>query len=182
MGLRPLLAAVKCNNVAMARLLIDHGAHVHQQNGKRSELHALAETQKGPYPAVRAPPHLVPKEKHHHRVHSPHTRTIAHAPCGPTMVHSCRQRLVRGGSTRCKDGPCLRQRSSSGSCSWTSAPVRTGMRSVPVMQVAIVLLRLSGSQAGPARDDTIPYGLRARQLARCPIPPPRCVACGVQEH
>ncbi|ELR13819.1 Fbox domain containing protein [Acanthamoeba castellanii str. Neff] len=54
MGLRPLLAAVKCNNMVMARLLIDHGAHVHQQNCKRSELHALAETQKGPYPDLPA--------------------------------------------------------------------------------------------------------------------------------
>jgi hypothetical protein len=55
MGLRPLLAAVKCNNMAMARLLIYHGAHVHQQNGQRSELHALADTQEGPHPDVRSP-------------------------------------------------------------------------------------------------------------------------------
>ncbi len=72
MGLRPLLAAIKCNNMAMARLLIDHGAHVHQQNCKRSELHALAETQKGPYPAVRAP-HLTKSEAPPHT----HTRTTA---------------------------------------------------------------------------------------------------------
>ena len=52
MGLRPLLAAVKSDNMVMARLLIDHGAHVPPPNCKRSELHALAETQKGPYPDV----------------------------------------------------------------------------------------------------------------------------------
>jgi hypothetical protein len=33
-GLWPLLTAVKCNNMAMAHLLIYHGAHVHQQNGQ----------------------------------------------------------------------------------------------------------------------------------------------------
>ncbi|ELR16222.1 Fbox domain and Ankyrin repeat containing protein [Acanthamoeba castellanii str. Neff] len=54
MGLRPLLAAVKCNNMVMAGLLIDHGAQVHQQNCKRSELHSLAETQQGPYPDLPA--------------------------------------------------------------------------------------------------------------------------------
>jgi hypothetical protein len=71
MGLRPLLAAVKCNNMAMARLLIDHGAHIHQQNCKRSELHALAETQKGPYPPVRVP---LLAYTHHRKL------TTAHAP------------------------------------------------------------------------------------------------------
>jgi hypothetical protein len=69
--------------VAMACLLIDHGAHVHQQNGKQSELHTLAKTQKGPYPAVHAP-HL-PKEKHHHTL-TPQTHHHAHAPPCPTMA------------------------------------------------------------------------------------------------
>lgn len=49
----PLLAAVKCQNVAITQLLIDHGARpvVHKKRlKKRSELHALAEAQKGPFP------------------------------------------------------------------------------------------------------------------------------------
>jgi hypothetical protein len=52
MGLWPLLATVKSNNMVMAHLLINHSAHIHQQNCKRLELHTLAETQKGPYPDV----------------------------------------------------------------------------------------------------------------------------------
>ncbi len=49
----PLLAAVKCQNVAITQLLIDHGARpvAHKKRlKKQTELHALAEAQKGPFP------------------------------------------------------------------------------------------------------------------------------------
>jgi hypothetical protein len=46
---RPLLVAVKCENLAIAQLLIDHGARS-MKHRKRSELHALAEVQSGPFP------------------------------------------------------------------------------------------------------------------------------------
>jgi ankyrin repeat protein len=54
MGLWPLLAAVKTRNAAIVQLLIDHGARP-MKSRKRSELHALADTQKGPFPPVRKP-------------------------------------------------------------------------------------------------------------------------------
>ncbi len=41
--------AVKCENLAIAQLLIDHGARS-MKHRKRSELHALAEVQSGPFP------------------------------------------------------------------------------------------------------------------------------------
>jgi hypothetical protein len=51
----PLLAAVKCQNVAITQLLIDHGARpvAHKKRcrlKKQTELHTLAEAQKGPFP------------------------------------------------------------------------------------------------------------------------------------
>jgi hypothetical protein len=49
----PLLAAVKCQNVAITQLPIDHGARpvAHKKRlKKQTELHALAEAQKGPFP------------------------------------------------------------------------------------------------------------------------------------
>jgi ankyrin repeat protein len=48
----PLLAAVERQNVAITQLLIDHGARpvAHKKGSKRTELHALAEAQKGPFP------------------------------------------------------------------------------------------------------------------------------------
>jgi hypothetical protein len=50
-GSWPLLAAVERQDVTLARLLIDHGARpVTCQKRKRTELHALAEVQRGPFP------------------------------------------------------------------------------------------------------------------------------------
>jgi hypothetical protein len=49
----PLLEAVKLQDLAMVQLLIDHGARSqsHKPN-LRSELHALAQLQKGPFPSA----------------------------------------------------------------------------------------------------------------------------------
>jgi hypothetical protein len=52
MGLWPLLAAVKCHNESMIRLLLDHGATLNKTT-TTTELHALADMQKGPFPPVR---------------------------------------------------------------------------------------------------------------------------------
>jgi hypothetical protein len=52
MGLWPLLAAIKCHNLTMTRLLLDHGASP-KTTTTTTELHALADTQKGPFPPVR---------------------------------------------------------------------------------------------------------------------------------
>jgi hypothetical protein len=59
MGMWPLLAAVKCHNLAMIRLLLDHGAMPKKitRTTTSTELHALADTQKGPFPPVRTPSH-----------------------------------------------------------------------------------------------------------------------------
>jgi hypothetical protein len=58
MGVWPLLAAVKCHNLAMTRLLLDHGAMPKKTTRTTStELHALADTQKGPFPPVRTHTH-----------------------------------------------------------------------------------------------------------------------------
>jgi hypothetical protein len=52
-GLWPLLAAVKCHNLSMTRLLLDHGATPKTTTTTTTELHALADTQMGPFPPVR---------------------------------------------------------------------------------------------------------------------------------
>jgi hypothetical protein len=55
MGMWPLLAAVKCHNLAMTILLLDHGAtpKTITSTTTSTELHALADRQKGPFPPVR---------------------------------------------------------------------------------------------------------------------------------
>jgi hypothetical protein len=53
MDLWPLLAAVKCHNSSMTRLLLDHGATPKTTTTTTTtELHALADAQKGPFPPV----------------------------------------------------------------------------------------------------------------------------------
>jgi hypothetical protein len=83
MGLWLLLTVVKCNNMVMAHLLINHGTHIHQQNCKRSELHTLAKTQKGPYPDVQAYYYRLTIQavtKHTHTHTHTCTHTTAHTP------------------------------------------------------------------------------------------------------
>jgi hypothetical protein len=49
----PLLEAVKLQDVAIVQLLIDHGARSQSHKSNlRSELHALAQLQKGPFPSA----------------------------------------------------------------------------------------------------------------------------------
>jgi hypothetical protein len=47
----PLLAAVQRQDLAIAQLLVDHGARcAHATTTTTTELHALAEAEKGPFP------------------------------------------------------------------------------------------------------------------------------------
>lgn len=50
----PLLSAVKREDLALVRSLFEQGARSRRDQRGRSELHALADLQSGPFPLVRA--------------------------------------------------------------------------------------------------------------------------------